>query len=245
MIVRVLTAAVFTLFCAFLALAQTPKTVNGGVLNGKAVSLPKPAYPEAARAAKVQGAVAVNIEIDEAGNVVAAEADIYDPTERRSADGMRMEPQLSDPVLRQAAEEAARQAKFAPTLLDGQPIRVKGRVVYNFIAESSSGESLDAKKMSSISGGVLNGKAGSLPAPAYPPAAMAVRADGAVNVQVLIDEAGNVISAAAVSGHPLLRAAAEAAAREAKFAPTRLSGQEVKVSGVVTYNFVLPKREEP
>ncbi len=89
-----------------------------------------------------------------------------------------------------------------------------------------------------VSGGVLNGKATSLPKPAYPPAARAVRASGAVSVQVLISESGSVISASAVSGHPLLRAAAVGAARGARFSPTMLSGQPVKVSGVITYNFV-------
>jgi protein TonB len=89
-----------------------------------------------------------------------------------------------------------------------------------------------------VSGGVLNGKATSLPKPAYPPAARAVRAGGSVSVQVLISESGSVISASAVSGHPLLRAAAESAARGAHFSPTLLSGQPVKVSGVITYNFV-------
>jgi len=89
-----------------------------------------------------------------------------------------------------------------------------------------------------VSGGVLNGKATSLPKPGYPPAAKAVHAGGAVSVQVLISESGSVISASAVSGHPLLRAAAEAAARGARFSPTLLSGQPVKVSGVITYNFV-------
>ncbi|MBV9215656.1 MAG: TonB family protein [Acidobacteria bacterium] len=89
-----------------------------------------------------------------------------------------------------------------------------------------------------VSGGVLNGKATSLPKPAYPPAARAVRAGGAVTVQVVISETGSVISASAVSGHPLLRAAAVAAAQGAHFSPTLLSGQPVKVSGVITYNFV-------
>lgn len=89
-----------------------------------------------------------------------------------------------------------------------------------------------------VSGGVLNGKATSLPKPAYPPAARAVRAGGSVAVQVLIDESGRVVSASAVSGHPLLRSAAVAAAQGARFSPTLLSGQPVKVSGVITYNFV-------
>ena len=70
-----------------------------------------------------------------------------------------------------------------------------------------------------------------------PAAASAVNAVGSVSVQVLIDENGNVISSSAVSGHPLLRIAAENAARSSKFAPTQLSGQPVKVSGVIIYNF--------
>jgi TonB family protein len=90
-----------------------------------------------------------------------------------------------------------------------------------------------------ISGGVLNGKAVSKPQPAYPPAAKAARAAGTVTVQVVVDESGGVASAEAVSGHPLLRAAAVAAARQAKFSPTLLSGKPVRVSGVLTYNFVL------
>ena len=89
-----------------------------------------------------------------------------------------------------------------------------------------------------ISGGVVNGKATNLVKPPYPAAARAVRAAGAVNVQVTIDENGNVISASAVSGHPLLRAAATSAARSSKFSPTMLSGQPVKVTGVIVYNFV-------
>jgi len=89
-----------------------------------------------------------------------------------------------------------------------------------------------------ISGGVLNGKAINLPKPAYPPIARAAHAAGTVVVQVLIDENGSVVSAHAVSGHPLLQAAAVGAARQARFSPTKLSGQPVKVTGVIQYNFV-------
>lgn len=89
------------------------------------------------------------------------------------------------------------------------------------------------------SGGVVNGLATHLPKPNYPPPARVVRAHGSVSVQVLIDESGRVISASAVSGHPLLRSAAVDAARSAKFTPTKLSGTPVKVSGVIVYNFSL------
>lgn len=89
-----------------------------------------------------------------------------------------------------------------------------------------------------IVGGVLNGKALELPKPAYPPIARAAHASGMVVVQVLIDEQGYVIAAHAVSGHPLLQGASVAAAREAKFSPTLLAGEPVKVTGVIEYNFV-------
>ncbi|PYS45703.1 MAG: hypothetical protein DMF68_21420 [Acidobacteria bacterium] len=89
-----------------------------------------------------------------------------------------------------------------------------------------------------ISGGVLNGKAISLPKPPYPAIAKAAHAAGTVTVQVTIDESGKVISAHAVGGHPLLQQAAVQAAYGARFTPTQLSGQPVKVTGVITYNFV-------
>jgi TonB family protein len=89
-----------------------------------------------------------------------------------------------------------------------------------------------------INGGLLNGKAVNMPLPEYPAIARQANASGSVTVEVTVDEGGNVISAEAVSGHPLLRAAAVNAARQAKLPPTKLSGQPVKVSGTLVYNFV-------
>lgn len=84
--------------------------------------------------------------------------------------------------------------------------------------------------------GNMTGRAVSLPKPAYPPIAKQVRANGEVKVQVTVDEEGNVLSASAVSGHPLLRRPAEAAARQAKFA-SQIGGANSKATGVVVYNF--------
>ena len=81
-------------------------------------------------------------------------------------------------------------------------------------------------------GEILNDKAESLPKPVYPQAAKAVRAKGEVNVAVEVDENGNVSSASATSGHPLLRASAEQAAKRAKFKPSK-----EKLKGVIVYNF--------
>ena len=98
---------------------------------------------------------------------------------------------------------------------------------------------IDPTKRGPISGGVLNGKATNLPKPEYPAEARAAKAAGTVVIQVVIDEYGNVISARAVSGHPLLQQVCVNAANQAKFSPTSLMGEPVKVSGVITYNFVL------
>ncbi|HEX8338904.1 MAG TPA: TonB family protein [Pyrinomonadaceae bacterium] len=87
--------------------------------------------------------------------------------------------------------------------------------------------------------GVLNGGALKKPQPQYPSTAKGARAQGTVVVQTVVDEKGDVSSAVAASGHPLLQPAGAEAARTAKFEPTTVCGQPVKVSGVITYHFVL------
>jgi TonB family protein len=86
---------------------------------------------------------------------------------------------------------------------------------------------------------VLNGEARLLPKPNYPPLARQIRLQGSVNVQVLIDETGRVVSAKAMSGHPLLVPEAQRAAMMARFSPTIIGEQPVRISGVIIYNFVM------
>ena len=90
-----------------------------------------------------------------------------------------------------------------------------------------------------IQEGVEPGRVVELPKPEYPVIARAARASGTVEVKVIIDLDGNVIAAASISGHPLLQAAAVSAARDARFTPTKVNGQPVKVVGVIQYNFFL------
>jgi len=91
-----------------------------------------------------------------------------------------------------------------------------------------------------VSGGVLNGMALSLPSPSYPDMARRMRQAGMVEVEVVVDETGKVISARALSGPSSLRDVAVQAAYRARFSPTKLSGQPVKVTGQINYNFTLP-----
>jgi TonB family protein len=94
--------------------AESSAPIRGGILNDKAISLPKPSYPAIARAARASGNVAVEVLIDERGCVRSA----------RALGG--------HPLLQAAAVEAARQACFAPTRLLGKPKRLEGTLSYNF-----------------------------------------------------------------------------------------------------------------
>ena len=94
---------------------KTAKAQRYYPLNGRAVIMPEPAYPEKATAVKAKGEVAVEVQIDTAGNVVSARAN-SGPAE-----------------LREAAETAAMLSKFAPTFAEGRAVRVAGLIVYNFL----------------------------------------------------------------------------------------------------------------
>jgi protein TonB len=90
------------------------------------------------------------------------------------------------------------------------------------------------QKKGPISGGMLNSKAIYLPMPEVPPG----EASGVVLVAIVVDEQGSVIEARAISGPQHLHAAAVTAARLARFSPTLLMGEPVRVSGTLSYNFV-------
>jgi Ca-activated chloride channel family protein len=90
------------------------KLVSGGLLNGKAVNLPKPLYPPAAKSIRAAGVVTVEVTLSEDGKVMTA----------RAVSG--------SPFLRQAAVDAARRARFSPTVLSGKPVQVVGVITYTF-----------------------------------------------------------------------------------------------------------------
>ena len=92
-----------------------PRAIQAGVINGKALKLPRPDYPPAARAVRASGAVTVAVLIDEQGRVVSAQA------------------KSGHPLLRGSAVESACGAKFSPTSLDGKLVKVNGIITYNFV----------------------------------------------------------------------------------------------------------------
>lgn len=85
------------------------------ILNGKALSLPAPAYPQEAKQRQLQGSVAIKVLIDEEGKVINA------------VDMCQGQPYLS-----QASLESAFRARFTATKVNGVPVRVSGVIVYNF-----------------------------------------------------------------------------------------------------------------
>jgi TonB family protein len=91
---------------------------------------------------------------------------------------------------------------------------------------------------SSIEEPVLCGRGISFPKPSYPEEAKAEKVSGTVSVDVVIDEKGRVIWAKATSGHSLLQEASRKAGCRARYSPMRLSGQVVKASSTINYNFV-------
>lgn len=97
----------------------------------------------------------------------------------------------------------------------------------------------EVPKIVPVSSVILQGKAIRKVQPPYPQIARQARAQGAVPVQITISEEGRVIDASVVGGHPLLRDAARQAALQWAFSPTILNGRGVKVSGVISFNFIL------
>ncbi|MBX7174815.1 MAG: energy transducer TonB [Pyrinomonadaceae bacterium] len=223
--VNIVVTMLFTSLACLSVFAQneSAKIINGGILNGKAVSLKIPNFPKAAKEEGASGEVKVEVLIDEKGEVISAKA------------------VSGNELLRKNSEEAALASKFSPTNLVGNPVKVTGIVVYNFTTgESSASNNKDevSKNKDFIYSGILNNKALSLPKPEYPSEAKAAKTEGTVVVEVTINEDGKVISAMGFSDHELLRKEALKAAIKAKFSPFNLEGKPVKVKGILIYNFV-------
>ncbi|HEV2829190.1 MAG TPA: M56 family metallopeptidase [Pyrinomonadaceae bacterium] len=104
-----------------------------------------------------------------------------------------------------------------------------------------SAEDKSAKQKSSDK--LKKGELIEAPQPSYPEQAKKDKIEGVVSVVITIGDEGNVIYAKAKGGPEPLHRASEAAALKARFKPSLLNGKPVKVSGVMTYNFVLDKKE--
>lgn len=193
------------------------------------IDAPKPVYPKEVKDAKIGGLISLRITVGESGEVVSID-ELTGPAQ--PCDSGKHDQLLK--ALRESVRQAIKQAKFSPAIKNGRPAKATIWLTSRFDPfDEGAG---DQKEI--VESGIITGKALRLPKPEYPSSARSSRAGGTVSVRVVIDESGKVFSAEAVSGHPLLRSAAVDAACDAKFSPTLLDGRPVRVSGVVTYNFM-------
>jgi TonB family protein len=88
------------------------------------------------------------------------------------------------------------------------------------------------------------GKAVNLPMPIYPKDAISSKIFGKVEVKVLIDENGDVVSAEAISGNALLFNSAVEAAKKAKYIPTMCDDKPEKTDGLIVYDFPQPENTD-
>jgi len=207
--------------------------------DAKLLSSTSYAMPQKATDALIDGKVVMGIHVDENGAAKKAWL-VSGP-----AWPCGQTPVKAIEELAASLSDAMTKLKFSPAVKAGKPVESDVGLAIELknpeIWGKGDGPVLDpvtGKPIPKIvNGGVINGKAVSLPKPAYPVEARAARQTGGVTVLVVIDEQGNVMRAGALSGASGLQFAARAAACEAKFSPTTLSGHPVKVTGVITYNF--------
>lgn len=200
---------------------------QAGQPSPKLISMPEPVYPEDGIALGLGGKIRVYLDVDKKGKPkvtgmagpIAPCSDLGDERIKR---------------LREAAAEAARKGVFEPAQKNNKPVNSFGAVTFDLPGPKLPvDEDADPPPED---GGVLKGLAHSLPAPVYPPVARMAKVWGEVQVQILINEEGEVTGAGPLTGNPLHEAAVKAACI-AKFRPTLLVDKPVKVSGIITYNF--------
>ena len=195
--------------------------------------------PQSAIDAEIGGTVIMAIRVDETGT----------PTRAVLASGP-MWPCSTSPAkaleeLSSTLVDTMMKLRFSPAIKDGKPVAADIGLTIQLNnpklapkppeIDPATGKPL----VGMVSAGILNGKASSLPIPEYPAAAKVNHDSGSVVIQVLIDEKGIIKRAGGVSGFLTLQIAARAAACNAKFAPTKLQGRPVMISGVLTYDFNL------
>src|SRR6185503_7950912 len=162
------------------------------------------------------------------------------PAETRSAANKKGDTRKAAPVPElPSASTSATKLASAPVDLQIQAVNTNQQIPLVDLGSEPPPSPGPKPILKPVSGGVLNGTAISLPPPTYPEAAKRMRTQGVVSVDVILDETGKVVAANASSGPGILRDAAVAAALKARFSPTKLSGQPVKVAGVINYKFAL------
>jgi TonB family protein len=215
---------------------STPQNAEAKIISSQEFLL-----SDAATRAGIDGKMRIGLTVDKTGTV----KNIIIYSGPAWPCGSNPKKDLDD--VRNAVKQNLLTTRFSPAIKNGKPF--DSDLILNFIIGNAYRQAVKQREAEEavksgavlpklIDSGVLNGKALSLPKPEYPSSARTQRISGAVPVEILIDEKGRVVLVGSLGGHPLLQASARDSACGARFSPTVLKGQPVKVTGVITYNFV-------
>jgi TonB family protein len=193
-----------------------------------------PEYPIDAKSRNLEGDVVTEITISEEGNVIYAKA--------LSGDQVFIQPTL----------DAVKKWTFQPTKINGKGARVTGVLTFRFKLENPIASSDNLKSNADVplqtivrrSEGVLRANVINKPSPVYPEKAKEEKIEGDVVVEITINEEGNVISTRTVTGNSMLAEAAETAAKDWIFKPTTLNDKPIKVTGAITFRFLLEEKDK-
>ena len=235
---RLISLIVFAVISATLTFAQSPD----GDSVPRLISAEEYQLSPEAKSAGIDGRMILRLWIDKTGTVTKAET-VVGPAWPCASNPKR---EIAD--VREQVRQTIMKARFSPAMKDSKPRDIEvtltfllGEKLKAAMTRQEAEQEMRANPSLRGRGGVINGKATQLPKPEYPFAARGSRAGGPVTVDIDVDEQGNVHRAQAINGHPLLRDSARDAACKAKFSPTILDGKPIRVSGMVTFNFVPPR----
>lgn len=201
--------------------------VNGQKSEPKLASAPEYKLSKQGEAAGIGGVFTAFLLIDQEGRVDSVKSLLSPPLPCSLPNKLIEDTETS-------VRDHLKSLTFVPAMKNGKP--VKSEITLSFKVGDSykrahPANDYKADQLNAVQGKALNGKAVRLPKPQNP----GLR--GVVNVQVLIDEEGNVISAGVLNGPARAAAVSREAACESKFSPTLIGGTPVRVSGVVTYSY--------
>jgi outer membrane biosynthesis protein TonB len=233
--------ASLTFACAFVfAMLSLSSRAMAQDADAKLITSPEFRLSPEATTAGIDGNLKVDITVDKSGNVKEAQV-LAGPAWPCGSNPKKEIDKVQD-----AVKQNVLGMRFSPAMKDGKPH--ESEMVMTFVVGAAYRQMVKEREAEAaaragnvpriVESGVMNGRALRLPKPEYPSMTPVLRMSGAVPVQILIDEQGKVILAGAVGGLHVFQSNARNAACGALFSPTSIKGQPVKVSGVITYNFV-------
>jgi hypothetical protein len=214
-------------FCLLILTIWSASNATAQTTDPKFLSGPEFILSPEALAAGIDGMFKVTLTVDETGSVKGVR--LYGEPIWPCGTSPKRELE----AVRNAVEKHLLLLKFSPSLKNGKPRS------FDVILEFAIGKAFrravaaDDAKMgltpTLVKAGSLNGRAIHLERPLGAPT------KGIAQVQVLVDEEGNVSKAGVFTGDRLLSSTLRQAACASKFSPTAIGGKPVRVTGLITY----------